>query len=128
MHRLKVAPLSDASLFENRFCKKYGRLIVNNNMRSSAKTWTNNPWEFHQGIRIPRMDLFNTYEFLDGASTDCLTMFWRKISCCYLRSNVVEFASLRSSSRTYRITLRKSPSQTLLRIEIPKKIHLNSEN
>ena len=47
-----------------------------------------------QPVRFPlknsntvfRTNAYGEYEFLDKTRSVCLTMVWRKISCCYLRS------------------------------------------
>ena len=45
-------------------------------------------------VRIPMRNSSSTYgfveiyEFLNGTRTECLSMFWRQISCCYLRYNI----------------------------------------
>ena len=49
--------------------------IVDNNRRTCAKTWTNTLRGFHRGIRIPRMDLFNMYEFPSGIRKEGFSIF-----------------------------------------------------
>ena len=53
------------------------------------KTWSSNPYGFHQGIHTHSTRPGGQDEFLNEFCTHCLTLFCPRNSCCYLQSNHV---------------------------------------
>ena len=67
------------------------------------------------------------HEFLNGTRTDCLSTFWRKISCCYLRSNLAVVKS--EISNAHRINVQMlAHRQTKCHREDPRRAFGSDEH